>query len=499
MSQNTNQKQQLKNKSQIGKYVLDSLSLGMYTHPFMVIREYIQNSVDAIDDYKRRLNDKPTQEGYIDINIDGSSKSINITDNGTGVTTEKAWHVLHDLGKSEKDASKHRGFRGIGRLGGLGYCKKLVFTTKAKDENTLSRSTWDCNKVRALINSSNSHDVSGIIDDAVEFHQEEYLGNVKNHFFSVDMIEINGPRRLLINVPVLKFYLSQVAPVPFSSDNFRFANTIDSMLRDNVNTYETYLIRVNGEVIYKPYSDCIGINDYGLDNIKSVKYITLSDEEKVLAQGWIGESGLRGTIWSSSGVDGLRLRSGNILIGGKETLTELYREKRFNNYMVGEIHAADNRLIPNSRRDDFEDSGLKDSFHSCFIRDIGIPYSKIIRDLSRERSLQKKLEDANSLCVRAQQIIQQGYTSESQKQDLVEKLERLNGNKPDKWSEKDFALLINKLKHSSHLFDTQNYLLAANIVDPMKCVLETIYREDDNKARAEAIIEKILSKLSSST
>lgn len=465
----------------------------------MVIREYIQNSVDAIDDFKKSSKDKSAQEGYIDITIDGSKKSITITDNGTGVIAKKAWHVLHDLGKSEKDPSKHRGFRGIGRLGGLGYCNKLVFTTKAIDEKTISRSTWDCNKVRTLINSSNSHDVSEIINDAVEFHQEEYSGNVKDHFFSVDMAEINGPRRLLINVPVLKLYLSQVAPVPFRSDSFRFGDTIDSMLRDAVNTYETYLIRVNDEVIYKPYCDCVGINNNGFDNINSVRYITLSDEDKVYAYGWIGELGLRGTIWPSSGVDGLRLRSGNILIGGKETLAEFYREKRFNNYMVGEIHIADNRLIPNSRRDDFEDSDLKDSFYSCFIREIGLPYSKKIRDLSRDRSLQKKLEDADSLCIRAQSIIQCGYTSESQRQDLIEKLGRLNRNKPDKWLGKDFAILIKSLKHSNHFFDVQNNVLSANIVDLMKFVFETIYQNDDNKARAEAMIEKILSKLSSST
>ena len=124
--------------------------------------------------------------------------------------------------------------------------------------------------------------------------------------------------------------------------------------------------------------------------------------------------------------------------------------------------------------------------------------SKIIRDLSRERGLQKRLEDANSLCIRAQSIIQRGYASESQKQDLIGKLERLNGNKPDKWSEKDFAILINDLKYSNHFFDAHNNVLPANIVDLMKFVLETIYREDDNKARAEAMIEKILSKLSSS-
>lgn len=467
----------------------------MYNHPFMVIREYIQNSVDAIDDYKRSLRGKSVQDGYIDITVDGNSKSINITDNGIGINTERAWHVLHDLGKSEKDPSTHRGFRGIGRLGGLGYCNKLVFTTKARSEKTLSRSTWDCNKVRSLINSSNNYDISRIIDDTVEFHQEKYLGNVQDHFFSVDLIEINGPRRLLINVPALKLYLSQVAPVPFRSDSFRFTNAIDSMLRDKVSTYETYLISVNGEVIYKPYKDSVGINGYGLDNITSVKYITLADEENVFAHGWIGEIGLRGTVWPSSGVDGLRLRSGNILIGSKDTIAEFFREKRFNNYMVGEIHIVDSRLIPNSRRDNFEDGILKDSLYSCFIREIGIPYSKMIRDLSRERGLQKRLEDANSLCIRAQSIIQHGYTSESQKQDLVERLERLNGNKSDQWSEKDFGALINKLKQSNHFFDVQDNDLSTDIVDIMKSMFETIYIEDDNKSRAEALIKKILLKL----
>ena len=83
------------------------------------------------------------------------------------------------------------------------------------------------------------------------------------------MIDINGPRRLLLNVPAFKLYLSQVAPVLFRSDSFRFADVIDSILRDKISTYETYLIRVNGDVIFKPYRDSVGVNDYALDKIAS--------------------------------------------------------------------------------------------------------------------------------------------------------------------------------------------------------------------------------------
>ena len=37
------------NEVKIGKFILDSLAIGMYNDPLMVIREYIQNSVDSID------------------------------------------------------------------------------------------------------------------------------------------------------------------------------------------------------------------------------------------------------------------------------------------------------------------------------------------------------------------------------------------------------------------------------------------------------------------
>ncbi len=33
----------------IGKHILDTLSIGMYNNPLMLFREYIQNSVDSID------------------------------------------------------------------------------------------------------------------------------------------------------------------------------------------------------------------------------------------------------------------------------------------------------------------------------------------------------------------------------------------------------------------------------------------------------------------
>ena len=50
-----------KNKLIVGKFILDTLSTGMYNNPLMVIREYIQNAVDALDESIRR---KQTDDSF---------------------------------------------------------------------------------------------------------------------------------------------------------------------------------------------------------------------------------------------------------------------------------------------------------------------------------------------------------------------------------------------------------------------------------------------------
>ena len=119
----------LPDKPVVGKYILDSLSIGMYNHPLMLIREYIQNSTDAIDEYRRDFRPS-SYRPRIEITISGITRAMTIRDNGAGVPGKQAWKLLHDLGNSRKKLNQNRGFRGIGRLGGLGYCDQLSFRTK---------------------------------------------------------------------------------------------------------------------------------------------------------------------------------------------------------------------------------------------------------------------------------------------------------------------------------------------------------------------------------
>ena len=186
------------------------------------------------------------------------------------------------------------------------------------------------------------------------------------------------------------------------------------------------------------------------------------------------------------------MRSGNMQIGSKDILAEFYREKRFSNYMIGEIHVVDSRLVPNSRRDDFEDGPLRDDFHVCFIREIGIPFSRKIRELSQERSKARKLGDMNMLCERANRVLECGYFAESQKQELAMKL--LEVSEREKHGQMKDAIddLAQRLAVTRHVLDNGNSMRFSDTTGVLKSIFETIYDGISSKIEAEALIEKIL-------
>jgi len=478
------------NRPRVGKYILDSLSTGMYNHPLMLIREYIQNSTDAIDSLLR-TDGFNKRKSKIEIKIDPKTNSFTISDNGTGIKSEKAWSTLHDIGKSEKSISHNRGFRGIGRLGGLGYCQILRFITKAIGEKKYTVSTWDCEKLRKLIKENNDFDTADIIQTISDFKQFDYLKNYNDHFFIVEMLNLQSSRDILLNVPAIRSYISQVAPVPFNREYFSYANRIDEELRSKVPNYETYRIYINGEQIFKPYNDKIILRGEVKDKINEIDFTLLNNENFTLAFGWLARLNLLGSVSSSSLVDGIRIRHGNILIGDENLLSEFFREKRFNNYLVGELHITDDRIIPNSRRDDFEDNEQREMFYEHFIKEIGIPFSKKIRRLSQERSKQNRENKDNNLLERANLVIEKGFLSFSQKEFMVRNLEKLKErNIID--NKKFINLLINSMKKTEHYLDREKKDLCIDKKELFKSIFEIIYRRSFNKKNAEEIIQEIL-------
>lgn len=143
----------MKTSPKVGKNILTILTIGMYRDPRMIYREYIQNSADQIDE----LTPDEQNDGLrrvIDIHIDSDKRNVTIKDVATGIPAELFEERLLNVADSHKDPSKNKGFRGIGRLAGLSYCKKLIFEASAQGEKIVSRLEMDCEKLRSIL-----HDV----------------------------------------------------------------------------------------------------------------------------------------------------------------------------------------------------------------------------------------------------------------------------------------------------------------------------------------------------
>ena len=141
----------IEDDAKIGKDVIESLTLGMYEDCRFIFREYIQNAADQVDKaVKMSLLEKGADE--IHIQIDRDKRIITVEDNATGIPQDRVMPILRNVAHSTKTRGVDKGFRGIGRLGGLGYCSKLIFVTSYAGEDVKSIMTWDADLLKLIIN-----------------------------------------------------------------------------------------------------------------------------------------------------------------------------------------------------------------------------------------------------------------------------------------------------------------------------------------------------------
>ena len=374
----------MKRELVIGKYTLESLTNGMYASPLDMYREYIQNAVDSFDE-AITAGIESTEKLAIDILIDKDKKSIIIRDNGCGIKKCEAERTLLDIGNSQKSRITLRGFRGIGRLAGLSYCEKLSFRTSCMGEDVVTIIEFDAALLKELLLSDTRESVTveDVMDRVVTITREKEAEG-KRYF----QVELNGvwAEAGLIDNECVESYLVQHSPLYYSTD-FKWGRTIIEKMRLNGFAVPQYKIRLNGKELFKPYQDSF-VSDRvkrNTDYIRDVKIQTFYRRKKLSAVLWYAETNFYGTIIDNA-IKGLRIRQGNILIGDKSSCSHLFKEERFNGWMIGELHIIDSDLIVNSRRDGFEKNTAYYELLSS-LKEWAFDVSKEIRHLSYERNL----------------------------------------------------------------------------------------------------------------
>jgi hypothetical protein len=363
----------------VGSQIIDIVTAGMYNNPLMVDAAYERGFIAS-------------GEERIDVKIDGINRNISVMDNGVGVSRENADVLLRCLGCSTKDRQKQRGFRGIGRLGGLGYCDQVIFETRGGKAEPIFTLTWDAKKLQeATSKNGNGISAEEAIEKAVSVDEKKSSPNDPPRFFRVTMRNVRQFHRdELMNPRSVANFLGKIAPVDFAA-SFAFAPDIRKHV-SSVPGYQTYNIFMNGDKIVRPHTGQLPLHGKNSDVIKGIEAFTVKGPEgRDIGRGWYAVTNFLAALPPQVAMRGMRVRQGNIEIGDEYHLASLYSERRFASWHIGEVH-LDYSVKANARRDGFEQSPE----HEAFLEQMNSlcrHLSGQCRDSSKRRSKEKTIEN----------------------------------------------------------------------------------------------------------
>ena len=444
----------------------------------------------------------------MEVTVDPERRSVQITDNGTGVSAKEFVRRLTAFGASSKRGRPVRGFRGVGRLGGLGYCQELVFRSKARSDGQVSELRWDCRKLRQSLRASDDQERLHDVVAACVTHRVAPRTATAAHFFQVELLGIIRHRNdQLLDAAAIRDYLAQVAPVPFSPD-FKVKAEIEAILREHVPESRLH-IYINGSPtpIYRPYSDRLTESDGTITEVQAVKIPGV--DGPLAAIGWVAHHGYAGALPASSLVRGVRLRVGDLQVGDNRLLEETFPEPRFNGWSVGEIHILDRRVVPNGRRDHFE--------QNTHYRNLVTHFTPVAREITRRcrsnsiqrnkwRGVLREIENARTKL----EVVKQGVLGKIERKRVLREVHGAIGTAEKLLTSCSMVNPNEPLKPQRELKKLRKELgsvegepmsvgplerLGKTQREAFQQVFELIYECAPNEAVAKSIVDRVLTRL----
>jgi molecular chaperone HtpG len=480
----------------------------MYIEPMSMYREYIQNSADAVD--LARSAGTLHSQGRVEIRIDPSARTVFIRDNGCGLGKDAFVHQLTALGGSKKRGTGSRGFRGVGRLAGLAFCQELIFRSRQEGEAMVHELSWDARELRSLLRSADSsQDIRDVTAKTV--HTREASGrSFPDRFFEVELRGVvrHGDDRLL-NEEQVSNYLAEVAPVAFSPD-FQFRDQIKVFLEGHGIRLGAIEIEIIGRgLVYRPHRNSIVMGKSAETHFQELTtMLTPGRDGGIAAVTWVLHHDYRGGLPTNSLVDGWRLRSGDIQVGGNDLLQALFPESRFNAWCVAETHVLDPRILANGRRDHFEQNAYYFDLSNHLAphaRDIALR----CRTSSITRNLVRSIEEHLTECRQNLRVIERGIIANATASKLaanlsgaLDQVQRLSSRTGISTSQRlRYQGQIKRLRRRMLRLDAVQCgeTAFANFTPTQRTILtevfNAIYQSTDDLQRAQRLVDKIVIRL----
>ena len=427
-----------KNSPTLGVHLLETITRGMYSQPFHSVREYIQNAYDSIRK-ARRKGLLTRSEGEIKLYIDKDRRRLSIADNGAGLSPEEATVHLLDIGHSDKartteESAHNAGFRGIGRLAGISYCKELRFETSAGDGKKctvefnatgINRLTKPGQKPTTIISAISEN--SSISETRCEANQ---------HYLKVTL-EGLGPKSPFLDESKLHEYLAMHAPVAHDTSGWSHEKAIERLAEESGHPESLENVRVlicdhqgrPQQDVRRPFRNTFQTaNARGKKRrtvrVEEIRSLPISGIPTRKFWGWLAVHDREGAL-ADILYAGLRIRMHNIAVGDHTIIEKLFTTASLARWCFGEIHITDMSLIPNSQRDEFEDSPDWDELRRR-LKEEARALEQAIRKESdqRNQSVRGLERSTGDLIEQAKNGIAAGFNSHEEKQSVLEKLER---------------------------------------------------------------------------
>jgi molecular chaperone HtpG len=255
------------------------------------------------------------------------------------------------------------------------------------------------------------------------------------------------------------------------------------MEKENIKLDE-YNTFVNTEQLFKGYNWYIYEGDQNnkkkIGEVIDVLFFKETNKTgELLFWGWYGISEKNQSLNQINFARGFRLRKANIQIGNDDTLVKLHRDKRFQFYFFGEVHALHQDLHPNARRDYFSEndscSQFEDKLKSFFHSEI----HKLCYDASKVNTAIKDISGYVDLKTDFEKKEKEGFINKAEKEELLQKLE-------DKKEKAEKAVkTLDRLKTNNDIISTPISKIIKRAVSKIETTiipLETLEEEVKEKS-----------------
>ena len=481
---------------------METLTLGMYGEPRHTLREYVQNSFDSIREAQRSNQ----ISGRGEVRISYLENEVRIQDNGVGVSASAAWDTLTSIGASKKDRKHDAGFRGIGRLAGMAYCETLQFSTSFLGESEVSVITFDA---AALLegmdpDEGGAIELAELLSSNVTMDQSETTDK-ETHFFEVALIGLDNAPDELTDIVTVESYLRETLPLCYNSEWGQADRILEEYQRyfgHEIPIVDVVLMSRNREMhLTKHYGDRYK-NSKGLMNLDTVWFFDDGDGERFW--GWVGYMEEPGAI-TDEYTRGIRIRVKNIQVDGTEIFDELFRRSRpsyarFNSYYVGEFFINPSSIVPNARRDGFEENKEWDSIKANFVTNVCIPLAKDAYDRSRaaQEDVEKLLEKIDALEIKSNHLAASSIATYDQVINLLHEAKSLrvkSRNSLRKISDAD-AVSADEGKYEMQLGERlRNAAITVETAEDQAKSLIGCVLNNDTDERVESLRERLRSEI----